>query len=120
MSDFVIGQRWVSHTETELGLGIIIGIEGRRVEISFPAADEQRIYAIDTAPLTRIEHKPGETIRNQDDKTFKITRLEQFQGRLLYFATDDEGTEHKIDELDLNCFIELTSPKQRLISGQTR
>lgn len=118
MSDFVIGQRWVSHTETELGLGIIIGIEGRRVEISFPAADEQRIYATDTAPLTRIEHKPGETIRNQDDKTFKITRLENFQGRLIYFADDEAGEEHKIDELDLNCFIELTSPKQRLISGQ--
>jgi ATP-dependent helicase HepA len=118
VSDFVIGQRWVSHTETELGLGIIIGIEGRRVEISFPAAEEQRIYAMDTAPLTRIEHKAGEIIRNQDEKTFKVTRLEQFQGRLIYFATDDVGMEHKIDELDLNCFIELTSPKQRLISGQ--
>ena len=118
MSDFVIGQRWVSHTETELGLGIIVGIEGRRVEISFPAADEQRIYATDTAPLTRIEHKPGEIIRNQNEKSFKVNYIENFQGRLVYYAEDEEGTEHKVDELDLNCFIELTSPKQRLISGQ--
>ncbi|MBL1142910.1 MAG: RNA polymerase-associated protein RapA [Proteobacteria bacterium] len=118
VSEFVIGQRWVSHTETELGLGIIVAVEGRRVEISFPAADEQRIYATDTAPLTRIEHKLGETIRNQDEQSFKITRTEQFEGRLIYFGSDDEGQEHKIDELDLNCFIELTSPKQRLISGQ--
>jgi ATP-dependent helicase HepA len=118
VSEFVIGQRWVSHTETELGLGIIVAVEGRRVEISFPAADEQRIYATDTAPLTRIEHKLGETIRNQDEQAFTITRTEQFQGRIIYFGTDEQGQEHKIDELELNCFIELTTPKQRLISGQ--
>ncbi len=118
MSEFVIGQRWVSHTETELGLGIIVGVEGRRVEISFPAADEQRLYATDSAPLTRIEHKFGETILTQDEQAFKIIRTEQFEGRIIYYATDKEGQEHRIDELDLNCFIELTTPKQRLISGQ--
>jgi ATP-dependent helicase HepA len=118
VSEFVIGQRWVSHTETELGLGIIIAVEGRRVEISFPAADEQRIYATDTAPLTRIEHKSGEFISTEDGDTFKVLRSDDFQGRLVYIATDDQGKEHKIDELDLSCAIELTTPKQRLISGQ--
>jgi len=118
VSEFVIGQRWVSHTETELGLGIIVAVEGRRVEISFPAANEQRLYATDSAPLTRIEHKIGETIRTQDEQEFVISKTEAYEGRIIYYATDKEGTEHKIDELDLNCFIELTTPKQRLISGQ--
>lgn len=118
MSEFVIGQRWVSHTETELGLGIIVGVEGRRVEISFPAAEEQRLYAIQSAPLTRIEYKLGETIRTQDEQAFKVIRIEQFEGRIIYFGYDKEGNENKIDELELNCFIELTTPKQRLISGQ--
>ncbi len=118
MSEFIVGQRWVSHTETELGLGIIVAAEGRRVKISFPAADEQRIYATDSAPLTRIEHKVGEKITTQDEQVFKITRTESYQGRIIYYAVDDESNEHKIDELDLNCFIELTTPKQRLISGQ--
>jgi ATP-dependent helicase HepA len=118
VSEFVIGQRWVSHTETDLGLGIIVGIEGRRVEISFPAADEQRIYATDTAPLTRIEHKSGEKIKTEEGKSYKVIRTEDFQGRLVYIATDDSGQEHKVDELDLSCAIELTTPKQRLISGQ--
>lgn len=118
VSEFVVGQRWVSHTETELGLGIIVAVEGRRVEISFPAADEQRLYATDSAPLTRIEHKIGETIRTQDEQAFNITRTENFEGRIIYYATDKAGQERKIDELDLNCFIELTSPKQRLTSGQ--
>ena len=118
MSEFVIGQRWVSHTETELGLGIIVGIEGRHISISFPAVGEQRLYAMQTAPLTRIEHKPGETIRTQDEQTFQVIKTEQHEGRLIYHASDAEGQEHKIDELDLNSFVELTSPKQRIISGQ--
>lgn len=118
MSEFVIGQRWVSHTETELGLGIIVGIEGRHITISFPAVGEERLYAIQTAPLTRIEHKPGEVITTQDDRTFHVIKTEPHQGRLVYHAKDADGEEHKIDELDLNSFVELTSPKQRLTSGQ--
>ncbi len=118
MSEFVIGQRWVSHTETELGLGIIVGIEGRHITISFPAVDEERLYAVQTAPLTRIEHKPGETIHTQDDRTFQVLKAEPHQGRLIYHVRDAEGEQHEIDELDLNSFVELTSPKQRLTSGQ--
>jgi len=118
VSEFVIGQRWVSHTETELGLGIIVGIEGRHITISFPAVGEERVYAVQTAPLTRIEHKPGETIHTQDDRTFQVLKTEPHQGRLIYHARDAEGEQHEIDELDLNSFVELTSPKQRLTSGQ--
>ncbi|MCG8378379.1 MAG: RNA polymerase-associated protein RapA [Proteobacteria bacterium] len=118
MSEFVVGQRWVSQSETNLGLGIIIDIEDRQVRISFPAAGEERLYAMQTAPLTRIEHKPGESIRTQDEKTLQVVSVEQHQGRLIYHAQDESGQEHKVDELDLDCFIELSTPKQRLLSGQ--
>ena len=33
---FYPGQRWLSATESELGLGIIAGTEHRRVEVFFP------------------------------------------------------------------------------------
>ena len=118
VSEFIVGQRWVSHTETDLGLGIIVGIEGRRVKISFPAVNEERTYATQSAPLTRIEHKPGDTIRTHEELIAHVVEVSHFHGRLIYHAKDNEGNEHKIDELDLNCFIELTSPKQRLLSGQ--
>ena len=118
MSEFAIGQRWVSHTETNLGLGIIVAIEGRQITISFPAVSEERIYAIQSAPLTRIEHKPGETIRTQNELELKVFRVESKHGRLVYHAIDADGQEHEVDELDLDCFIELSSPKQRLVSGQ--
>ncbi len=118
MSEFIVGQRWVSHTETDLGLGIITAVEGRRVKISFPAVDEQRTYATDSAPLTRIEHKVGDTIRTHEDETAIVQSVDQIEGRLLYHTVDKAGNTLQVDELDLNCFIELTSPKQRLLSGQ--
>jgi ATP-dependent helicase HepA len=54
---FVVGQRWISHTESALGLGIIAEVAGRLVTVSFPAAEEERTYAIDNAPLGRVTYK---------------------------------------------------------------
>ena len=31
MSEYAVGQRWVSNTETDLGLGVILQVEGRRI-----------------------------------------------------------------------------------------
>ena len=118
MSKFVIGQRCVSHTETELGLGTIVAVEGRHITISFPAVGEDRLYAVQTAPLTRIEYKSGETIHTKDNRTFRVLKIRLHEGRLIYHVKDSEGKKHDIDELDLNSFVELTSPKQRLTSGQ--
>ena len=50
MQAFVPGQRWISESEPELGLGSILGRDGRLVRIEFPAAGEtriQRIYHLD-------------------------------------------------------------------------
>lgn len=38
---FIIGQRWISNTESQLGLGIITELQGRQVNINFPAAEEK-------------------------------------------------------------------------------
>ena len=53
-SPFSIGQRWLSNTETELGLGAVIGVDFRSVEILFPATGEARMYTKQEAPLTRL------------------------------------------------------------------
>ena len=52
---FAPGQRWVSNTESELGLGVVISASHRRVELRFPAAGENRVYAVDNAPLSRVQ-----------------------------------------------------------------
>ncbi|MGV6807376.1 MAG: hypothetical protein ACWA5K_05690, partial [bacterium] len=61
--EFLPGQRWVSNTEPELGLGIVVDTENRRVTLSFPAAAEQRVYASNNAPLSRVLFQAGDDIR---------------------------------------------------------
>lgn len=43
--EFVVGQRWVSQAEPQLGLGLVIETDGRHITLSFPASEEERIYA---------------------------------------------------------------------------
>lgn len=38
LQQFAIGQRWLSDTETELGLGVLIDVDERSVSILFPKA----------------------------------------------------------------------------------
>ena len=46
---FVVGQRWASHADPDLGLGIITEVAWRRVNVSWPAVGETRTYATDGA-----------------------------------------------------------------------
>ena len=55
------GQRWVSDSEPELGLGIILQTESDRVKVFFPAVSGLRKYALESAPLRRVQFKEGDT-----------------------------------------------------------
>ncbi|MGB1191720.1 MAG: hypothetical protein ACPG3T_02240, partial [Pseudomonadales bacterium] len=59
--EFVVGQRWVSQTEPQLGLGLVIETDGRHITLSFPASEEERIYAANSAPLVRVSYQVGDT-----------------------------------------------------------
>ncbi len=115
---FTIGQRWISNAETQLGLGIITALEGRAVHINFPAAEEERIYAVDNAPLSRIIYKEGEKITTNEQQTLQITAVNQHRNLLLYSGIDETtGQEVHITEASLHCFIQLNTPQERLFNG---
>lgn len=118
MSEFAVGQRWVSQSESNLGLGLIVAVEGRQLKINFPAVNEDRIYAIGQAPLSRIEYKPGENIHLSDGITLSVIKVETENNRLFYHAADNQGNQFRVDECELDSFIEFTTPKQRFGSGQ--
>ena len=84
--EFNIGQRWISHSETQLGLGIVTEIEARRVKIIFPAVNESRIYAIDSAPLNRITYNISDLISNDEDLTIKVEQIDEKEGLLSYLS----------------------------------
>src|SRR5690606_5734849 len=115
---FSLGQRWISNTEPELGLGIITENENRRVTISFPAAGERRTYAIDNAPITRVQYQVGDEIKHVDGATITVTEVQETQGFLLYIGIDSDGAARKTSELELDSFVQFNRPQDRLFSGQ--
>ncbi|MFN2361768.1 MAG: RNA polymerase-associated protein RapA [Marinobacter sp.] len=117
-SEFVIGQRWVSHSDTALGLGIVTDISGRRVTLGFPAAEEERTYAIDNAPLSRIIYQLGEQIETFDGVCYEVRAVEDIGGVLMYHAEDDSENLVQISEVKLSSAVDFSAPHQRLFAGQ--
>jgi len=117
-TEYEIGQRWVSNSEAELGLGIIKDNTGRRIEVSFPAAGEQRTYAAKIAPLSRVQYPVGDRVKTNEDISFVITARHDLNGCLIYQGDDDEGNEISIHEMDLNSFVQFSQPQDRLFAGQ--
>ena len=115
--EYILGQRWVSHADAQLGLGIIVEIEIRRVTVSFPAVGEERTYATENAPLTRLRFKQGDHISTVDERELLVTSVEEQEGILLYFGTDHHDEQTVVSELELNAFVQLTTPQQRLLNG---
>ncbi|MBL4827878.1 MAG: RNA polymerase-associated protein RapA [Spongiibacteraceae bacterium] len=115
---FVPGQRWVSNTESELGLGIVMEITSRRVEISFPASAERRTYAVDNAPLSRVRYEVGQQVSTNDEQLLTITEVIEERGCLTYSALDSGGDSLKILEIELNSFVQFSKPQDRLFAGQ--
>ncbi|MEE4203183.1 MAG: RNA polymerase-associated protein RapA [Halieaceae bacterium] len=118
MSDYKLGQRWVSHADAELGLGIIVEVDAHRVTVHFPAVAEDRTYAADRAPLTRLHLNPGDTLTRHDGHRFEVTAVEENDGVLTYTGKDDQGAEHVVSELELDARIQLNHPKDRLLNNQ--
>ncbi len=117
-SQYTQGQRWISNTEAELGLGIVVETDGRRVTLEFPAAEEQRTYAVDNAPISRVEYPVGETARNLSGQTFCIEERHENNGCLIYIGSTDEGEAVVVPEAELDSFVQFSKPVDRLFAGQ--
>ena len=115
---FAIGQRWISNSEAELGLGIVKEELGRRVVISFPAAQEERTYAADNAPLSRVIYPVGDTVNTEEALKFTITAQHDLNGCIIYHGTDEAAHEVSIHELDLSSHVQFSQPQDRLFAGQ--
>lgn len=115
---FTPGQRWVSNTESELGLGIVEASENRRVEIFFPAAQDSRTYAINNAPLSRIVFSSGDSVEVDSGESVTILDSVEHQGNLIYHCKDESGEEFVLPERRLASDVHFTKPSQRLFAGQ--
>lgn len=105
---FVIGQRWISEPELNLGLGIVRQIKDRRVEIFYPASDCTRLYAIASAPLRRVEFKPGDTVESREGSIFVVVSVNEKNGIFIYVGKDVQLAENELKDS-----LSFTSPKDR-------
>ena len=113
MSQPVTGQRWVSDTEPELGLGIVLKAEFGRVEMLFPAANELRQYSLKTSPLRRVQFKDGDTIKSHAGEEFVVESIEEKDGLIIYL-TD----KRPVPEAELSDAISFSKPEDRMLGGQ--
>jgi len=94
---FVPGQRWISNAEPELGLGTVVRLDGRTVQVLFATAGVLRQYAKGSAPLTRAEFRVGQKIVGQK-RSLTIERVSEAGGLLTYHAGEQALPEAELDD----------------------
>ena len=115
---FAIGQRWISETENNLGLGMITALDFRSVTLHFPATDETRIYAVAQAPLTRIALNKGEQLHHQTGWQGEVLDVQEMNGLLFYLVKNAQGEDVIVNEKELSPIISFSQAKDRLFSSQ--
>ena len=122
MHQFAIGQRWLSDTETELGLGVLIDVDERSVSILFPKSDETRVYARNNAPLSRIVFNIKDELQDQEGTKWLVESFEDRHGVVRYnvIRTLEDGTEERkaLNETRVGAHIQLSKPLDRLLASQ--
>ncbi len=117
MTDFIPGQRWISEPEPDLGLGLIVQVEGRTVSVMFPAVDEQRNYSIQEAPLSRVRFEEGDTIRAHEGEPMTVLAVEEDGGILIYMGVGSDGEMTAVLETRLDHHLRLTRALDRMLAG---
>ncbi len=118
MNAFIPGQRWLSTTQSELGLGVVEAVEGRHVRIAFPASGETRLYAMAQAPLARVELHVGERLRDRSGQSLRVIGSRTNAGLITYDCETLDGQTCVVPETALDDRLQLNRPQQRLLAGR--
>ena len=107
------GQRWISESEPELGVGVVVDIAPGRVFLLFRASNTLRQYATGSAPIKRVEFQPGDTIRIHDGSSLPVESVETRDGIFVYLGDGKE-----VPETELSDTLSFCKPEERLFAGQ--
>jgi ATP-dependent helicase HepA len=101
--------------EPELGLGVAVTVDqaARRIAIAFPATGEQRLYALGTAVLKRVQFREGESVVLRGGQTLVIEAVEEQAGVLIYIGKGQRVREDSISDV-----TSVSLPHERLLAGQ--
>ncbi|POE13667.1 RNA polymerase-binding ATPase [Pectobacterium odoriferum] len=116
---FTLGQRWISDTESELGLGTVVAVDTRMITLLFPASGENRLYSRSDAPITRVMFNPGDTVTSHEGWQLKVDDVREEKGLLVYCGQRlDDETSAELREVFLDSKLTFNKPQDRLFSGQ--
>ncbi|MCU5772701.1 RNA polymerase-associated protein RapA [Erwiniaceae bacterium BAC15a-03b] len=117
---FTLGQRWISDTESELGLGTIVALDARMVTVLFPATGENRLYARNDSPITRVIFNPGDTVTSHEGWQLEVEEALSDKGLMTYVGkrldSDESGV--TLREMMLDSKLVFSKPQDRLFAGQ--
>ena len=111
--EYAPGQRWISESQPEMGLGIVLQIDSSTVTLQFPASEETRTYSAAAAPLRRVVFSAGDVIELQDGTSFAIESLVENDGLVTYC-----GSGRKVVESELANEMGFHQPDARLLGGR--
>ncbi len=117
---FTIGQRWISDTESDLGLGTVIAVDARTVTLMFAASEENRVYARNDAPVTRVVFSAGDIVDCQQGWALQVEEVIEDNGVMTYIGTREDSGEAgvKLREIMLSHQIRFNKPQDKLFAGQ--
>ena len=102
-SQFAPGQRWISETQAELGLALIVSCNNAQVQALFPATGETITYAARSAPLRRVAFEQGDNIKDNDGKAFTVASVREEEQRLTYIDADGNELESQMNQRSGHC-----------------
>ena len=112
------GQRWISDSEAELGLGTILAQDGRLLTVLYPATGDTRQYSLRNAPLTRVRFSPGDQITHFEGWKLTVREVEDIDGLMVYHGLDGQNQARTLPETQLSNFIQFRLASDRLFAGQ--
>ena len=115
---YLPGQRWLSDTDPDLGLGLVTEVEHRRLKLLFPAIGESRVYALPDAPLTRLLLEPGDSLRDTQEMPLTVLEVEERDGLYIYLCRDQAGGQRRLAERDISPHLQLNRPREKLLAGR--
>jgi len=118
VQEFKPGQRWINNAELQMGLGTIVAVDFRTIDMVFLASGETRTYAKQTAPLTRVQFVKGDTATSHEGWTLLVESVVENDGILTYVGTKDDGSSAELQEGLLDNHLQLVSPADRLFTAQ--
>lgn len=118
---FALGQRWISDTESDLGLGTVVALDARTVTLMFAASEENRLYAQTNAPITRVTFHIGDVIESQEGWRLRVNDVTEEQGVFTYIGIREDQPEAgtcALREIFLSHQIRFNKPQDKLFAGQ--